>query len=518
MLVTLSILSTIWDIILFLFILGLVICIHELGHFYFAKRAGILCHEFSFGMGPRIWSTKKGETRFSIRAIPFGGFVAMAGEEVESEILKLGMDIRVGFNDKKEINKIILDAENELYSDYQLITINEFDLFSEEGHRLHINEYTVERTAMYVMEKEEELQIAPKDRSFSFKTKWQRFITTFGGPLMNFVLALFIFFIASLITGVADTESTVISDVTDGTSASLVLEDGDEIIGINGVDIYTWVGENNSVQSELAHNDGTYTITVLRDGSEVTLDPIRPQYYFFGLGFASDFNTDELIIGLPLYVNTELQAGDKIISIDGQTFSDWSDVRTFAEGYTEGSSEENPTVIVVERDGVEYTFEYVAYEQDVLDSIGRDSFYSMIGINGTTKFSFFGAFPGAWNGFTNAAGMIFRTLGVLFTSNQVGISDLSGVVGIFSQTSAAAAAGVVSLLTWVGLLSVNLGILNLLPLPALDGGRLVFITVEAVTGKKPHPKFENTLHNIMFILLMGLMIYITFNDILRLFK
>ena len=80
------------------------------------------------------------------------------------------------------------------------------------------------------------------------------------------------------------------------------------------------------------------------------------------------------------------------------------------------------------------------------------------------------------------------------------------------------AAGLISLLSWVGLLSVNLGIVNLLPIPALDGGRLIFIGYEVIVGKKPNQKFENALHTAMFFLLMGLLLFITYNDILRLFK
>lgn len=515
---TLSVLSTIGNIILFLFVLGLVICIHELGHFYFARRAGILCHEFSFGMGPRIWSRKKGETAFSIRAIPFGGFVSMAGEEIDSEVLKKGMEIRIGFNDKSQINKIILDHENDLYKEYELIKVETWDLLSEEGNRLYINEHTVERTAMYVLAKEEEMQIAPKDRSFAYKTKWQRFITTFGGPMMNFLLALVIFFVASLIAGVADPDSTIVSGVSEETPASLVFEPGDEIIEINGMSVETWVGESNSVQSGLSNVEGTYEITVIRDGQTIVLEEIRPQFFFYGLGFASDYTTDDLVIGKPLYRTTELEEGDRILEIAGEDTTDWTwgDMATFAMSYTNGSTEDSPTIIKIERNGEILTFEYVAYGEDVIDSMGASLFFTRIGIDGSSKFSIFGSVANGWNEFLAAAGTIFKTLGVLFSSSQVGVSDLSGVVGMFSVTSEAAAAGLVSLLSWVGLLSVNLGILNLLPLPALDGGRLVFITVEAITGKKPNPKFENTLHNIMFILLMGLMIYITFNDIVKL--
>jgi len=113
--------------------------------------------------------------------------------------------------------------------------------------------------------------------------------------------------------------------------------------------------------------------------------------------------------------------------------------------------------------------------------------------------------------------MIVTTLKQLFFSDQILVSDLSGFVGIYQFTANAASQGLRVFLSWIALLSVNLGILNLLPIPALDGGRIAFIGYEAVTGKKPNQKFENVLHTIVFILLIGLMLFVTYNDILRLF-
>jgi regulator of sigma E protease len=158
------------------------------------------------------------------------------------------------------------------------------------------------------------------------------------------------------------------------------------------------------------------------------------------------------------------------------------------------------------------------YGQDILEVMGATTFASRIGIAGTNNFNFFKSFPASLSALGNAATSIFKTLYLLFASPLIGVSDLSGFVGIFSMTSSAAAAGIISLLSWIGLLSVNLGIVNLLPIPALDGGRLVFIGYEAIFRKKPNQKVENALHTVMFFLLMALLIFITYNDILRLFK
>ena len=105
-------------ILLFVFILGLLICIHEYGHFYFAKKAGILCHEFSFGMGPLIWKKKVNETTYSIRAIPIGGYVMMAGETEEQSALKIDQEIRLRVENDGEVSGIIFDINNEKYQMY----------------------------------------------------------------------------------------------------------------------------------------------------------------------------------------------------------------------------------------------------------------------------------------------------------------------------------------------------------------------------------------------------------------
>jgi len=109
------------------------------------------------------------------------------------------------------------------------------------------------------------------------------------------------------------------------------------------------------------------------------------------------------------------------------------------------------------------------------------------------------------------------TLHLLFTSNQVGVDDLAGPVGIYSITSRMISGGVLTLLGWIGLLSVNIGVLNLLPIPALDGGRLVFLSIEALTRQKVSRNIENRIHTAMYFLLLVLFAYVTWNDILRLF-
>lgn len=174
-----QILLVIGNIALFLVVLSIVVCLHELGHFYFAKKAGILCHEFAFGMGPRLISKKFGETVFSIRAIPFGGFVSMAGEEVEASLVKKGDVVKLRLDKDGYVDKIAIGTAPAVEGDWIEEKVELIDLFGKDMGQLYINAHPVRRNAFYVQGKKE-IQIAPQERNFNSKTKMQRFLTTFG--------------------------------------------------------------------------------------------------------------------------------------------------------------------------------------------------------------------------------------------------------------------------------------------------------------------------------------------------
>lgn len=520
-----QILQVIGNIALFLIVLSIVVCLHELGHFFFAKKAGILCHEFAFGMGPRLVSKKIGETVFSIRAIPFGGFVSMAGEEVEASRVKKGDTVRLLLDSEGFVVKIALDAKAAVGDGWIEEKVELVDLFGKDMGQLYVNSHPVHRNAFYVQGKSE-MQIAPHERNFNSKTKTQRFLTTFGGPMMNIILAFVILFSIYLFYGVANYDSTQIGGVVENSPASEYLQAGDKIIAINDVQVTKWYdpkGLTPTVVSILSTpSDTGYVILFERDGNEMAIQvgPIHPVYYFYGLGFASDPDEDGLVIGAILLQPLQgiLLEGDEIVSINGTAFTQWSQVITFARGYTSGSTEDDPATIVVKRDGVELDpIEFTAYGEDSLVAMGVPIFSQAIGVTPTSHIHVGRAFTGAATQLGSYATMIVTTLKQLFVSSQIQVGDLSGFVGIYQFTANAAAQGLRTFLSWIALLSVNLGILNLLPIPALDGGRIAFIAYEAVTGRKPNQKFENILHTVMFILLMGLMLFVTYNDILRLF-
>ena len=241
----------IYAFIVFVVMLGVIILLHEGGHFFFAKKAGILCHEFSIGMGPIVKTIKKGETSYSIRAIPIGGFVSMAGEDTNETILKEGQMVSLGFKEA-QYNELLFNKTVEDNTTLKVVSeisltdkvlkevtgkVISYDLYSSNGDAMYIelevngevSKYLVARDAFYIFSEKQQIQLAPYERCYESKTKLQRFLTVFAGPFMNFVLALLIFLMIGLGSGVANTNSTEIGELTENYPAASYLEVGDVI-------------------------------------------------------------------------------------------------------------------------------------------------------------------------------------------------------------------------------------------------------------------------------------------------
>ncbi|MEE1237475.1 MAG: RIP metalloprotease RseP [Turicibacter sp.] len=408
----------------FILALGIIILVHELGHFLVAKHYGILCHEFSIGMGPAVWSKKNGETTYSIRAIPFGGYVAMAGEEAEKEMVKVDQVVGLSFNSNGLVNKIFLKPES---SNPDIIgSIKELDLYKtlticlqkEDGSQ---QTFSVEHDAEYILEKGTQ-QIAPYDRCLESKSKWARFATMAAGATMNFVLALVLFFIVGLSIGMPTYSNT-----------------------LGGI-----------VEQSPAHVAG-------------------------------------------------LQAGDTIISYNGQTVTNWQDLTNAIQSTTE------TTTITYSRNGQTSTIEITP---EISDREGTK--VAMLGIEPEYKKSFLTGLEYSVLKTKEAFVSIFETFKMLFVTKEAGINDLSGPVGIYTMTSTIATYGLTSLLIWIGFLSVNIGVMNLLPIPALDGGRILFVLIESIIGRPVDRRIEGYIHTVGLLLFFGLFVYVTFNDIIRL--
>ena len=529
------------SIIAFILIIGLIVLIHEGGHFFFARKAGILCHEFSIGMGPVIYKKQFGETTFSIRAIPIGGYVSMAGEEVNNELIKKG-DL-IGINLENDIiSEIILDSEASCQIRGEVI---DFDLYGQNGEDLYITlnasnqtyYHKVKRNAIYVFEKGKRLQITPYDRCFESKTLWQRFLTIFAGPFMNMVLAMFIYLIVAFFTGVPNLESNKIGGLTEGLDAINYLEVGDEIVKVEDYDINSYEEFGVALDKVYESGDTVVDITVVRNGQEYTYS-IEASTYIASIGLSNiqapknDTSYDGLVVGnIALRYKDDSKKGEYPIKsgdiltkirvdsvIDGVpvinnengialTSESWSDViellkdENLCNVYFEYYSKDKGDIVTIEEQ-VNNGIIIESYTNEVLNNQRIEKIQQKLGISASMHFDLFGCIAQAGSNFWNDFTLIFNTLALLIAPSdvrQVGVSDLSSFVGIYSIVESYVGAGILALLSLTAMLSVNIGVMNILPIPALDGGRIVFLGYELVTRKKPNKKVENTFNDVLRI-------------------
>lgn len=402
---------------------GVLVAVHEWGHLVMAKRAGILCREFAIGFGPKIFSFFKNETLYTVRLLPIGGYVKMAGEEPEFVEVKPGQAVGLGMNEGL-VDAIYLDASHPKAD--QVVTVERIDLL----HKLELvglqdevsKRYDISKTA-FLVEGQTRTQIAPYDRTFGSKSVFKRVLAIAAGPAMNFVLAFIILFGLALYNGSPT---------------------GESVIG-----------------------------TVQKDSP-----------------------ADQ----------AGLVEGDRIVSVNGDETTKWEDLRA---GFQDEAGKE--TTVVYERDGQETTTQITPKIQQQ-----GDQKVGIIGVTNETEKSFGTALETGVTETWRMSTLIVGAVGDLVTG-VVGVDQLSGPVGIVKMTDQVADSGFSMLLTWTALLSVNLAVFNLLPLPALDGGRLLFLFLEALRGKPVDPQKEGLVHFVGFALLMLLMLVVTWNDIQKFF-
>lgn len=349
--------SIILNIILFVLILGVIVFIHEFGHFIFAKLNGVYVYEFAIGMGPKLLSKKGKETEYTLRAIPIGGFCQLAGEEVD----------------------------------------------------------------------EDEMKKVPKNRRLQDKKPWQRFLIMFFGAGNNFLSAIIIIFFISLIWGGTSMTPKISSMEKNYPAEKVGLEKNDIILKIN--DHKTTTMDDVSLYLTVANHDKNTKIQVKKQDGTIKNYNVKPK---------------------------------KV------------------------TKEKNTTYV-----------------------------YG-IGLRQEKTYGLTNAFKYTYKKTASIFKQMFVTVGYLFTGG-IKISQLSGPVGIYSVVGEQSKAGLSSILYLIAFLSINVGFINLLPLPAFDGGHILFIIIEKIKGSPVDPKTENIIHTIGLMLLMLLMIYITLNDVLKLF-
>ncbi|UFJ42160.1 RIP metalloprotease RseP [Brevibacillus humidisoli] len=408
------------SILAIIVVFSLLVLVHELGHFLLAKRAGILCREFALGMGPKIFRFKRGETEYTVRALPIGGLVRMAGEDPELDVLKPRMEIAVELDQEGRVSRLLLDPKQWNEKRHVRGTIVHYDL----EHKLTLTLETDEGQTSYPVHPQahlvfadQEVQIAPYNRQFRGKTVGQRFWAIFAGPAANFLLAFVLLASLGLIFGVPNSKPLLGEVKPGGPAAQAGLLEGDRVLSIEGTPVKSW---RQIVEIVSQSPNETLTFEVERNGTKKS----------FEVTVGSKDNIGQIMVYSTI------------------TYSPWAAVKY----------------------GAYATYEYTA--------------------------------------------LILTNLAMLFTG-AVGLEDLSGPVGIFKMTGEFAQQGLEILIRWAAVLSINLGLFNLLPLPALDGGRLAFLGVEALRGRPVDPQKEGMVHFLGFAFLMLLILVVTWNDLQR---
>lgn len=516
------------NILLFIIVLGLIIFIHELGHYYFARRAGILVHEFSLGMGPLIYGKRKDDILYAIRAIPIGGYVSMAGESISDALIKKGDHIGIELDEKGHVTKIILDSNQKTdiigeVQSFDLYGKAHVDLFIELKIENQTQIFPVNRRAAYILSKDKYMLITPEEKSFESKTLLERFLVIFAGPAMNFILAFVLYLIVGLFLFQPNLNSNALGGVAVNSPASNIgLIEGDVITSINGVDIQDWYDlseilsnlESHIIDLTYVSNNNTYIVedvplavviqtaglsNVSEDGT-ISTAPSPGQV--FGRGLEAGLTEFDYIY--------RLSQGNVIVEVEN-----WNDIIAFFDHVTSGDI----TVDYYQNGSDPNTLTYTLISEDALSKLGYEGLIFQLGVSPTETYQIGSGLLHPFQMISSNVSQVFATLGLLFDPNEdIGLGDLSGPIGIFTLVSRTSSQGLLAIISFTAFLSINIGLLNLLPIPALDGGRLVFLGIEAVRRKPMSRKLENSMNNVMFYLLLALFVYVSYNDILRIIR
>ncbi|CZQ80100.1 RIP metalloprotease RseP [Trichococcus ilyis] len=417
-------------IITFIIVFSILVIIHEFGHFYFAKKAGILVREFAIGMGPKIFSHRKNGTTYTIRMLPIGGYVRMAGIGDEDPELKPGMPLNITLDEAQQVAQI--DLSNKQHLRAVPIELLEADL----EQALFIKgiipgsseavTYEVKRDATIIEADGTEVQIAPIDVQYQSAPLLKRMMTNFAGPMNNFILGIAVFITIAFVQGGVTVNDNRLGDIQpDSPAEAAGLRADDEVLAIEGQEITDWTQLVASIQAN--------------PGKEITLS----------------------------VVTKGQEARDVLVTPDTKT-----------------------------------------------DEQGND--YGLIGVappmDRTLMAKIRYGFDEFWLIATSIFGLVFSMFRTGFQPDSFG-----GPVAIYAATEQVVDYGFLSVLSFLAYLSINLGVVNLLPVPALDGGKLLLNIVEGVRGKPLDPEKEGIITAVGMGLLLLLMVIVTWNDIQRFF-
>ena len=414
-------------ILTFILVFGIIVVVHEFGHFYFAKKSGILVREFAIGMGPKIFAhIGKDGTAYTIRILPLGGYVRMAGWGDDTTEIKTGTPVSLTLTDDGKVKRINLSGKK-LDQTALPMQVTQFDfedkLFIKGLVLEEEKTFAVDHDATVVEADGTEVRIAPLDVQYQNATIWGKLITNFAGPMNNFILGVVVFWILIFMQGgVRDVDTNQFHIMPQGALAKVGVPETAQITKIGSHEISNWESLIQAVESET------------KDKTAPTLD-----------------------------VTISEKGSDKQVTVTPE------------------------------------------------ESQGR----YLLGVQPGIKSDFVSMFVG---GFTTAADSALRILSDLKNLIfQPDLNKLGGPVAIFKASSDAAKNGIENVLYFLAVISINIGIFNLIPIPALDGGKIVLNILEAIRRKPLKQEIETYVTLAGVVIMVVLMIAVTWNDIMRLF-
>ena len=414
-------------ILTFILVFGIIVVVHEFGHFYFAKKSGILVREFAIGMGPKIFAhIGKDGTAYTIRILPLGGYVRMAGWGDDTTEIKTGTPVSLTLTDDGKVKRINLSGKK-LDQTALPMQVTQFDFEDKLFIRGLVLEeektFAVDHDATVVEADGTEVRIAPLDVQYQNATIWGKLITNFAGPMNNFILGVVVFWILIFMQGgVRDVSTNQFHIMPQGALAKVGVPETAQITKIGSHEISNWESLIQAVEAET------------KDKTAPTLD-----------------------------VTISEKGSDKQVTVTPE------------------------------------------------ESQGR----YLLGVQPGIKSDFLSMFVG---GFTTAADSALRILSALKNLIfQPDLNKLGGPVAIFKASSDAAKNGIENVLYFLAMISINIGIFNLIPIPALDGGKIVLNILEAIRRKPLKQEIETYVTLAGVVIMVVLMIAVTWNDIMRLF-
>jgi regulator of sigma E protease len=426
-------------ILSFIFVLGVLIFVHELGHFVMARRIGVRVLTFSLGFGPKLLTIRRGDTEYCISAIPLGGYVKMAGENPE--------DNRTGAPDE-----------------------------------------------------------------FLSKSKWQRFQVLVMGPVMNIALALivmaFVLYQGAPVPAFESQPVVVGSFEEPSVARQAGVLIGDRVLAIDGEPIEDWKELSMAVAPKA---DRPITLEIDRGGSrkEITVTPVGQSKFEIGdIGIVPELHpeTRRVFQNEPAQQGG-LQPGDVVLALGGERGVSYERLVEIIRAHPN-----KPLEFTVRRSGRVQSLTITPHVVDGVARVGAEFYASeVIESDPTLVEAFKLSAAQNWEWTT----LIMTTLKGLFTRDTP-MKQLMGPIGIAEMSGNAAETGWIHLFTLMAMISLNLGLLNLMPIPVLDGGHILILALEGVSRRDFSMKMKEKMLMVGFVLLLTLMVTVIYNDLARL--